>query len=165
MKKLIIAFCALLVLPFLSCTKTEMSQEGVNGANFKGILKERGNVFVFGTRCHPCGEPGCYCVGDRGLCIIIRIDKILKSAIKSHSFLPNSGAGEITLLSNNQLKLSMLYDNSSINEANEPIFYITQDMEFPNAVVDGTLVVLAGEYTIDYSTNPLGDIIVDYVIK
>lgn len=123
---------------------------------------------TFGTKCHPDGNGAC--VGERGICLIIEIKKnnSLSRHVDPTPFLGDDMAyGEMTLISNNEVRLQVLAQNSDVRMGEE---FILEEPIVLNAEVSGDLgyakmVLLPGVYRVDYSLIPLGTVNIPVAIR
>lgn len=138
---------------FITCSKNkhDMEEQSMTTRDFPKI--------VFGTKSHPCSaNDSCYCTGDRGICLII--DWKIANTSDFNSQIENEGIAEVVNLPNNKIKFKMLKDNSVISQNSDTLFYVSEDYLL-NGLFIQNLTIKEGVYSIDYSTNTLGDIIMD----
>ncbi len=120
-------------------------------------------TIIFGTRSHPCGKDNnCYCEGDRGICLLINPDKTTENP-GDVTLGTNTGIGTFELISSSLLKIKILRDNSFTPTLTNPEtkFYVYDDIELSH-IFDDNITIKQGVYDINYSSNPYGDIIVNY---
>lgn len=152
----LLAFCTFLT----SCADTEAKLLPVSTVKSDGQIEERWTWprIIFGTRSHPCGkDSGCYCEGDRGVCLIIEPNNFAGDP-GTAVLAANQGIAELELLGGTNVLIRFLADNSTVTSS-QTTFTIGANVTITGAF--GTPITLvAGVYTIDYSTNALGNVIV-----
>lgn len=142
----------------MGCEKTIGSDFNKISAGNELLETRAGIKIVFGTRSHPCGkDAGCYCEGDRGVCLIIEWKLAVDSSFLST--IPNEGIADVELLPGNKIKFNMLKDNSVVTPS-QNLFYVNSNYSL-NGLFGSNKTIKAGTYSIDYSTNSLGVIVMD----
>lgn len=165
--KLFLAIAGLGAIVIVACEKSEISMNQEASID-ESLSKAPGEVpgprertFIFGTRSKPCdcdgnndGNDGCD--GTRGICIIIHfgIDG------GNRPLGENIGLGSFTFTDpGKDIRLSILEDQSVINPLLDTLFTVQSDMPIPEAIIAGGYTIKQGVYPIDYSRNPLGEVV------
>lgn len=61
-----------------------------------------GPLIVFGTKSSPCGGEGCYCEGEKGICLIIKLGISNGSQLET-----NEGLAELIELPGNLMRVNI----------------------------------------------------------
>ena len=113
----------------------------------------------FGTRSHPV-ENGCG--GDKGICIIITASIV---GGRLPELQVNEGLAEIQLLKGNKLMFNVTEDKATDADSKAPLFYVYKSYylspEICQALGKKKIVVLPGEYVVDYSKSAYGGVILN----
>lgn len=143
-----------------ACEKGDFSrQESADKSRTEVSFRDWPTI-IFGTRSKPCGSnDDCYCTGERGICLIINPKKIAAAGIPTYDFDENEGAATISFLTPSKMFLEIIEDNSIIT-LSDSIFKVYDDVLL-DSIFDQPITILAGEYRMNYSTNPLGNVILD----
>ena len=132
--------------------------------SFSSSFAQSGNkIYIkFGTKSHPTCDD--CCEGSSGVCIIIRANHVQSPNLTSND--KNTGVGEWELVSQGQLKISMLSNSAPFSKNEDPnTFYVTKDYSLSPEIAKlfgfGSLVIKKGKYNVDYSSNKEGVVIVN----
>ncbi len=152
----------------ISCSKegndvlyNDVTSEEINTHNAIGDPPGKGDRLIkFGTYSKPCDCNGDGstdgCDGDRGICLIIRFgidDKVRPLGDRI-------GVGEFTFNGlGNDIVLSMKEDGTPPNQNVDKFFHVNEDLHISADIIPGGYVIKQGIYEIDYSNNPLGDVV------
>lgn len=128
------------------------------------IKKAAWPKIIFGTRSHPCGGDGCYCEGDKGICLIIDPQPI---SAAPGSLQTGEGYGDWTVLPGAKQMSIIVRDDYELNQ--NTTFKVDADLALNADVSDHlgyrSVTILSGNYSVDYSKHQHGEILVNVIAK